>query len=75
MDPRTVSIPLMGGPGDGNAVLAVIGPDNRPSLTIILPGRTGLCDAAVYELETTEGVDDNWCYRFRVVLAPAETPG
>ena len=71
MDPRTASIPLVGGPGDGNVVLAVIGPDGRPSLTIILPGRNGLCDAAVYELETCEAEEANWRYCFRVVLVPA----
>jgi hypothetical protein len=52
-------------------VLAVIGPEGRPPLTIVLPGQLGLCDAAMYELESAAAEQANWRYRFRVVLVPA----
>jgi hypothetical protein len=66
MDPTTMSIPLVGGPGDGTRVLVVIGPDGRPSLTMCIMGEGGLADAAVYELEALDAEPEHWCYRFRV---------
>jgi hypothetical protein len=71
MDPTTVSIPLVGGPGDGSRVLVVIGPDGRPSLTMCLVGHGGLADAAVYELEALDAGPAHWCYRFRVTSSSA----
>jgi len=65
MDPTTVSIPLVGGPGDGNRVLVVVGPDGRPSLTLCLPGDNGISSAPVYELESLEAEPSQWRYCFR----------
>jgi hypothetical protein len=64
----TVIIPLVGGPGHGQTVEAVPGPDGRPPETHLLIGDGGLGDAVAYVLETTGSTKDGtatWRYLFR----------
>jgi hypothetical protein len=65
MEPKTVTIPLVGGPGHGRTVLAVIGPDGRPPLTHPLIADDSLAAAATYELEATDTDETPWRYKFR----------
>jgi hypothetical protein len=74
MDPTTVSIPLVGGPGDGNSVLVVVGPDGRPSLTLCLVGDDGISNAPIYELEVRDDGPSHWRYCFRAMSASGQQP-
>jgi hypothetical protein len=69
MDPTIVSIPLVGGPADGNSVMCVIGPDGLPPMTHWQLGPQGLADAPFYELERVSKDSPPWRYRYRMCVA------
>jgi hypothetical protein len=62
VNPKTVTIPLSGGPGDGQTVRAVLDRNGRPPLRHDLVTDGGLDAAATYELGMA---DTGWIYRYR----------
>lgn len=61
----SATIPLVGGPADGEVVTVELDVRGRPPLTHHRVHGEGLSGADVYELESVAGQPTRWLYRWR----------